>query len=219
MTVLQLCSEFTAHYTRAPPRKLASSSQSRLGRKYTFFFCLLFSPFQKCGGPVRRKSRFLNRNSGGGSDQREYVAHCSNGSFNVRFTIMFIGACVAEGDKAMDTLWEQAVVDRSVLEKKRNLFFAVHIGQELFGLTVDWQIEKDIKLVCVRNITASQDTPFAIPDTWEALNEKHVLWEIVFELVLPSWDSFTHAVVLCAYLRAGMFNLYSRCDVLLAFCI
>jgi hypothetical protein len=51
---------------------------------------------------------------------------------------MFIGACVAEGDKAMDTfLSEQAVVDRSVLEKKRNLFFAVHIGQELFGLTVD----------------------------------------------------------------------------------
>lgn len=102
------------------------------------FFSSSFSPFQKCGGPVRRKSRFLNRNSGGGSDQREYVAHCSNGSFNVRFTIMFIGACVAEGDKAMDTfLSEQAVVDRSVLEKKRNLFFAVHIGQELFGLTVD----------------------------------------------------------------------------------
>ena len=75
-------------------------------KKTWSFFYFLFCPFQNFAhvdDQYKGRVDFLHRNSGGGSVQREYVAHSSNGRLNVRFTIMFMGACVAEGDKAMDT--------------------------------------------------------------------------------------------------------------------
>ena len=89
------------------PHTLGGASYKKNQASFPFFFVFSFLSFSKNFANVddqyEGRVDFLHRNSGGGSAQREYVAHCSNGRINVRFTIMFMGACVAEGDKAMDT--------------------------------------------------------------------------------------------------------------------
>jgi hypothetical protein len=129
--------------------------------KSLFFLHFLFSPFQKFPewGPVRRKSRFLAQKQRRRIVPAPICHSLQQWKIQCAFHNNVHWRLCRRGRQGYGYLVRAGGGSQVVyLREKRNLFFAMHIGQEIFGLSVDWQIEKDIKLVCFRNITASQDT-------------------------------------------------------------